>query len=416
MTGECSGARLSVVSDIPTADRERATEPRDGSGCVLCLSLRSTAVSGVRSDPPRCGLSESDTQPRSCATVAPVSVSLLVLGGSAFVGRAAVMGGLHRGWDLTTFNRGHGWQHSDARRLIGDRLDPTSLKALNRGTWDIVVDTWSGPPRAARDSAAILTDNTARYVYISSGSVYTPPPPRGVKESAPTVDASPDAGDGTYPELKRGAEIALTEAFGERALLARAGLILGPHENVGRLTWWLNRMAGGGEVLCPGPRELPLQYIDARDLARFVLDAAIAGHHGPFNVVSRRGHATMRSLLETCHTVAAAPDTDLTWVTPELVTAAGIEPWTDLPIWLPPDHEYAAMHDANVEHAHAAGLRCRPPQETVTDTWKWLSALSEPAPLRGDLEPPGVDPARERKCLSAWHAKAAKDLHRLADG
>ncbi len=200
--------------------------------------------------------------------------------------------------------------------------------------------------------------------------------------------------------------MAITEAFGNRALLARAGLILGPHENVGRLTWWLTRMATGGEILAPGPPDLELQYIDARDLAAFVLDAALASQSGPFNVVGRRGHVTTASLLEACLSVAGAANARLTWVDPDLVTAVGIEPWTELPIWLPPDHEYAGMHAANVERAHAAGLRCRPVKETVSDTWDWLSALHAPAPLRVDVEPPGLDATRERRALGAWHARA----------
>jgi 2'-hydroxyisoflavone reductase len=337
-----------------------------------------------------------------------MACSLLVLGGSAFVGRAVVAEGVARGWEVTTFNRGRAnIARSNVRRLVGDRLDPGSLRALCRRDWDLVVDTWSGAPRAARDSAAILSDHAGHYVYISSGSVYAPPPPRGVDESARTVDASPDAGAGTYPVLKRGAEIAIAEAFGDRALLARPGLILGPHENVGRLPYWLRRMARGGEVLCPGPADLELQYVDARDLASFVLDAALAGHHGPYNAVSRRGHATMGSLLESCRAVAGTEDTRLTWVDPEVITAAGIEPWSELPIWLPPEHEYAGMHDADVRRAHAAGLRCRPMPHTVLDTWTWLSGLPEPPQLRADVEPPGLDPRRERQALEMWHAASS---------
>jgi nucleoside-diphosphate-sugar epimerase len=220
-----------------------------------------------------------------------------------------------------------------------------------------------------------------------------------VHESAPTVAASPDAEDGTYPELKRGAELAILDAFGERALLARAGLILGPHEDVGRLPWWLARMARGGEVLAPGPPDNELQYIDARDLARFVLDAASAGNGGPFNVVSRRGHATMTSLLEACRRVSGAADAQLRWLEPVDVLAAGIEPWTELPIWIPPEHEFAGIHAADVRRAHAAGLRCRPLRDTVADTWAWMSALDGPPPSRPDLTPPGLDPDRERAVL-----------------
>jgi 2'-hydroxyisoflavone reductase len=200
----------------------------------------------------------------------------------------------------------------------------------------------------------------------------------------------------------------VTQAFGDRALLARAGLILGPHESVGRLPWWLSRVAVGGEILTPGPPDLKLQYVDARNLAVFVLDAATADQSGPFNVVSRPGHVTMVSVLEACKSVAGAVDARLTWVDPAAVVAAGIEPWTELPIWLPPDHEYAGMHQANVERAHAAGLRCRPLEETVADTWAWLTALDGRAPLRPDLPPTGLDRARERLALDSWQARVRR--------
>lgn len=336
-----------------------------------------------------------------------MALSLLVLGGSGFVGRAVVEEGCRRGWEVTTFNRGRGMAIPGISRILGDRLDPATLHPLRRRDWDVVVDTWSGAPRAARDSAMLLADRAARYVYISSESVYAPPPPIGVEESAPTVEASPDADRGDYAELKRGAELAVMNAFADRALVARAGLILGPHENVGRLPWWLTRMAAGGEILAPGPPDLALQLIDARDLAIFVLHAALAGHAGPVNVVSRRGQATMRSLLEACRAAAGVPDARLTWIDPAEVIEAGIEPWTELPIWLPPDSEFAGMHAANVERAHAAGLRCRPVEQTVHDTWTWMCALGGSPPLRADLDPPGLDRGRERAVLDAWHQRAA---------
>jgi 2'-hydroxyisoflavone reductase len=332
-----------------------------------------------------------------------MSRNLLVLGGSGFVGPALVQEGLARGFAVTTFHRSAGgWTHPDVHTMRGDRLDPSSLTPLRDRKWDLVVDTWSAAPRAVRDTARVLHDRAARYVYISSESVYRPPPPRGADESAPTLEPGPDADATSYPEDKRGAEIAVQQAFGDRALLARAGTILGPYEDVGRLTWWLGRMARGGEVLCPGPPDLPLQYVDARDLAGFAIDAATAGHSGPFNVVSRRGHATMGTLLDSCRSVAGAADATLTWVAPEAITAAGVEPWTELPIWLPADHEYAGMHDSDVGRAHAAGLHCRTVSDTVRDTWAWLRALPATPPLREGAMPAGLAPEREREVLRAW--------------
>ena len=334
-------------------------------------------------------------------------MELLVLGGSSFLGRAVAEDGLERGWRVATFNRGTRPPVSpDVEALSGDRLVPGDLGVLRERRWDVVVDTWSGAPSAVRDSAAALRDGAARYVYVSSGSVYAPPPRIGGDESAPVVEASPDAGDVDYPERKRGAELAVLAAFGDRALLARAGTIVGPHEDVGRLPWWLLRLARGGEVLAPGPADLPLQLIDARDLAAWMLDAAATGHSGPFNAVSRSGHATMGGLLEACR-AATGGDAELSWVDAAAVERAGIEAWTELPIWLPPTHEYRALHEADVERAHAAGLRARPVQETVRDTWAWLESVDHRPRVRPDLPPLGLDPVKERRVLAAWHAGRA---------
>lgn len=330
---------------------------------------------------------------------------LLVLGGTSFVGRAVVEDGLSRDWTVTTFNRGQG-AVVDARveSLRGDRTQAQDLAALSERTWDYVVDTWAGAPRAARDSAAVLADRVERYLYVSSCSVYAPPPPLNGDESATTVDAAPDAEHGDYPALKRGSEMAIEAVFGDRALFARAATILGPHEDVGRLPWWLLRMDRGGEVLAPGPAKLALQYIDARDLARWLLDAALGGLTGAFNVASRSGHATMGTLLNACRQ-ATGGDAVLTWVDPAHVQRAGIEPWSELPIWLPPDDEYRGMHEANVEHAHAAGLSCRPVADTVNDTWAWLLSVDKQPSLRRDLPAPGLEPAKEGAALADWHSR-----------
>ncbi len=341
------------------------------------------------------------------------SVKLLVLGGSGFVGRAVVEDGLRRGWTVTTFNRHAAGVDKRVECLRGDRLRSRDLEAFNARTWDFVVDTWSGAPRAARDSAAALADRAGRYLYVSSCSVYAPPPLPGGDESAKTVDAASDAEVGDYASLKRGSELAIEAAFGDRALFARAGLILGPHEDVGRLPWWLLRMDRGGEVLAPGPAERALQYVDARDLARWLLDAAAGGLSGAFNVASRSGHATMGTLLDACREVTGG-QSSLTWVEPGAIRRAGVEPWSQLPIWLPPDHEYRGMHEANVERAHAAGLRCRPVTDTVKDTWDWLLSVDKQPPLRPDLDPPGLDPAAERAALAYWNDRSA-DSSRSVD-
>ncbi|MFF5701254.1 NAD-dependent epimerase/dehydratase family protein [Streptomyces sp. NPDC012794] len=323
---------------------------------------------------------------------------LLMLGGTEFVGRAITEDALDRGWDVTVFHRGHHAPPPGTSVLHGDRTAPGGPAALAEGEWDLVVDTWSGAPTAVRDSARLLADRVGRYTYISSRSVHAYPAPAGLAEDGPLVEGSPDAGSTAYAEDKRGAELAVLDAFGDRALLVRAGLILGPYENVGRLAWWLNRVARGGPLLAPGPRELPLQYIDVRDLARWTLDASEAGRGGAHNLVSPAGHATMGSLLDAC---AAATGTalDPRWTDAAAILEAGIEPWTELPIWLPEGELYDHVFGADVTKALEAGLVCRPVEETVADTWAWLRSIGGVAPQRPDRPEKGISAEREAALL-----------------
>ncbi|WP_285024795.1 NAD-dependent epimerase/dehydratase family protein [Plantibacter sp. ME-Dv--P-122b] len=328
---------------------------------------------------------------------------LLVLGGTEFVGRAVVDEAVAAGWDVTVFHRGTNRSSpSDAVSVLhGDRTLPGGLDPLRVGSWDIVVDTWSGAPVAVRDAAALLADRVRSYVYVSSRSVYADPLPAGAAEDAPVVEGSAYDEDSTdYARAKRGGELAVVQAFGDRAVLARAGLILGPHENIGRLPWWLTRIAEGGDVLAPGAAADPIQYIDARDLAAFLLAAGSTGASGAFNVVSEPRATTLGELLDACIT-ATGSDATLRWVDQEQVLAAGIRPWTQLPVWLPSGPDADAMHHGDVSRAMVAGLRRRPLAETVADTWSWLQALGGVAPQRQDRSAVGLDRAVERAVLAA---------------
>jgi hypothetical protein len=282
-----------------------------------------------------------------------------------------------------------------------------------------VFDTWSGAPCVVRQSVALLRDRVPYYSYVSSVSVYVEPMPARSNESHPAVAAEPGADRTEYPADKRGAELAVLEGYGEeRCFLARAGLILGPHEGPGRLPWWLRRIARGGDVLAPGPADLPLQYVDARDLAEWMVACAAAGVSGVFNAVSASGHTTMGELLAACVAAAspgglvgsAEPSARLVWVDPEFVVAQGIEPWTELPIWLPPgpDHD---VQCADTSRAAAAGLVCRPVAETVRDTAQWLAATEQNSASPVPPVPPGrvatgLAPDKERAALAAWRGRA----------
>ncbi len=165
--------------------------------------------------------------------------------------------------------------------------------------------------------------------------------------------------------------------------------------DVGRLPFWLRRFAQGGPVPVPGPPELPLQYIDARDLARFAL------HHpvGTFNTVSGTGHTMMGGLIDA---VAATTGSTATvrWCTAEQVDAAGVAPWTELPIWLPGDGELSAMHRGDVSAALGAGLQCRPITDTVADTWAWINGPESPGALGAARAGTGMDAETEARLLA----------------
>jgi len=262
-------------------------------------------------------------------------------------------------------------------------------------SWDLVVDTWTAAPAVATAAAQALAGRTGAYAYVSSQSVYT----WGdhVDEDSPLVDGDPTAVDGEYPALKRGAEIGVTTAI-PKALVARCGLILGPHEDIGRLPWWLNRIARGGDVVAPGQPGRPLQYIDVRDLAVWMLTALEAGVGGPVDAVGPSGHATTGELLEAC-IEATGSEARLVWIPVAELEEAGVEPWTHLPCWVPPSGEYAGFLEGDTSRARAAGLYCRPIRETVRDTWKWLQEEG-PAKHRPDRPAHGLPADLEAKLLA----------------
>jgi len=234
---------------------------------------------------------------------------LLVLGGTRFVGRAVIADAVDRGWDVTALHRGvSGATPAGVTVLLADRTAVDDLvRAVGDTTWDVVVDTWSGAPRVVSDAARVLAGQVSRYGYVSSGSVYAWG--SHVDERSLLVEGDPLAEEGDYPALKRGAELGVLAAFPD-ALLARAGLILGPYEDIGRLPWWLSRVARGGPVVAPGRPGRPLQYVDARDLAGWLLSGLSSGLTGAVDVASRSGHATMVQLLQACVEVTRS---DASW-------------------------------------------------------------------------------------------------------
>jgi 2'-hydroxyisoflavone reductase len=298
-------------------------------------------------------------------------VKLLVLGGTKFLGRHVVDAALAAGHRVTIFTRGQTNPElfPEVEHLVGDR--DGNLDALAGRRWDGVVDTSGYVPRVVRQSAELLRDAVGRYVFVSSISVYdsfkTP-----VDERSPVAQLEDPATEEimeAYGALKAACEEVVEEVYGERSARVRAGLIVGPYDPTDRFTYWPRRIALGGDVLGPGSPDAPVQFIDARDLARWLVELAAGGPGGTFNATGPAEPLTFAKLLERARE-AIGSNANVVWVDEQHVLDAEVQPWTELPLWLPGD-EYAGMARADVSRALAAGLTFRPVEETVVDTLAW---------------------------------------------
>jgi 2'-hydroxyisoflavone reductase len=313
----------------------------------------------------------------------------LVLGGTRFLGRALVNALLDQGHEPTLFNRGQTEPElfPDVEKLRGDRS--TDLSELEGREWDAVLDVAAYFPHEVRRSVEALSGRAGRYVFVSSVSVYADQSVRQaegstVHELGPGEET--DDGVETYGARKAAGERIVEAAFGDNALVVRPGLIVGPHDRSGRFTYWPHRIARGGEVLGPGSPDDPVQFVDVRDLAAWIVRAAAEDRGGVFNATGE----TMRfgDLLDECRN-ATGSDARVTWVPSQILLAAGVEEWMGVPLWIV-SPGWEAANRVPVDKALAAGLTFRPLPETI------LGALHEAEPVDGV----GLTPERERELLS----------------
>ncbi|MET8783917.1 NAD-dependent epimerase/dehydratase family protein [Streptomyces sp. NPDC004589] len=307
-------------------------------------------------------------------------MKLLVIGGSVFVGRAFAAEGLRRGWEVSVFNRGR--TQADlpgVRALRGDRTDEADLAALAAaGPYDAVVDVCGYVPREVAKSAAALAEHAGAYLFVSTINVYPGFPALPTDESSPrhggTADAGPEGGD--YGWLKDGCEKAVRRAFPGRIVVLQPGLIVGPHDRARRTTAWLRRAARGGPMAVPGSPDRPLRVIDVRDLAAFGLDlltGAPKDDAEDYLVPGAPGNGNWGDYLDAC-VAATAGRAELVYIDDQLFVDHEVEPWTELPLWLPPDPQFAAAWTTSCAKALAAGLHCRPIADSLRDTAAWLFA------------------------------------------
>ncbi|KAJ6787268.1 hypothetical protein PWT90_05861 [Aphanocladium album] len=337
---------------------------------------------------------------------------LLILGGTSFLGRALVDEAQSRNHNITLLNRGRKPAPAGVTSLLGDRLTPQGLDALDGLQFDAAIDTWAADPSAAIQAMQRLKGHVRHYTVMSTVSVYDKTAlgdgDRLNDETAKVCEiVGPNATTSPTSLRRRGFELAAEKILsGTPCLLARCSVMAGPYEasiiERSRLPWWLDRMRRGGSVLAPGPPILPLQIIDVRDVARFLLDAAEKRLTGPYNILSPPRSSSMGEVLQLCRELTGS-HAELVWVPQHEIIAAGIRPFVDLPLWLEfQTNDYATVYGWDTTKAQNQGLRCRPITETIRDTWDWMKGEHAPrhAPAGCDLKLLGLSPEKESAVLA----------------
>jgi 2'-hydroxyisoflavone reductase len=316
---------------------------------------------------------------------------ILVLGGTKFLGRAIVDAALGRGDTVTLFNRGktNPGLFPAVETVIGDRT--VDLSPLDGRDWDAVIDVACFEPEVARLSAAAFADRTGRYVFVSTVSVYASQGTREAQlEGAPVgeLHEGMTTFEETYGPKKAICERIVLDTYGDRALIARPGLIVGPHDPTDRFGYWPRRIARGGRVLAPGDPADLAQFIDVRDLASWLADACHRERSGVFNLTGTP--VPFGILLDLCQT-ATYSSAELTWIPSDRLVAAGVDPGMGVPLWVA-ESGYEAFNDVDSSRAVAAGLTYRPVIETIRDALAWDVA-------RGGPEKEGLSGEEEGRLL-----------------
>jgi 2'-hydroxyisoflavone reductase len=337
-------------------------------------------------------------------------LKILILGGTRFIGLHMTSLALERGHTLTFFNRGktHTDRYPEIERIKGDRNG--EIDGLKGRQWDAVIDNSGYVPRHVRLSAELLAPNVRHYLFVSSISVYPDfSVPRD--ENSPVgklADESVEKVDGdTYGPLKALCEQAVLQAMPGRTSVLRPGLIVGPDDNTDRFTYWPARAARGGEFIAPGSAQDPFQVIDVRDLAAFALSIVERNATGTYNVVSNVNEFKFGELTDACIASAnrrAKPvePPRATFLPAEFLEEQKVEPWTEMPAWLPAKGEEAAFAGTSNAAARAKGLKVSPLTKTVDDTLEWH--LARPAEEQANLKA-GIAAEKEAAVLTAWRMK-----------
>ena len=336
-------------------------------------------------------------------------LDLLILGGTGFTGPFQVRYALARGHRVTIFNRGNNdidWP-GPVEELVGDRNE-SNLSALEGRKWDVCIDNPTTLPFWVRDAGQVLQGNVEHYVFTSTLSVYASNAESGADESAATLEYTGEdamaetmetlrANGSLYGPLKAESEREVMRWFPDNHTIVRPTLIVGPGDRTDRFTYWPLRMARGGQVLAPGDGSDPVQIIDARDLAEWTVRQAEARSVGAYNAAGPDYPLTFEAMLHGIRAVTGVA-AELNWAPAEFLAEQGVSPWSDMPVWIPHEGEYAGFSSRSNAKAIAAGLTFRPFADTVSVTLDWFR--EQPDERRAEIRS-GISAEREAELLAA---------------
>ena len=344
---------------------------------------------------------------------APQPLRILILGGTGFIGPHQVRYALARGHQLTLFNRGRRPKEWPApvEELVGDR-NTGDLAALEGREWDVCIDNPTSLPFWVRDAGRVLRGKVKQYVFVSTISVYASDARPGQDESAPLAeykgaDAMKETQEtlranleGLYGALKARSEQEAEAWFPGQVTVVRPALIVGPGDETDRFTYWPVRLRRGGEYLAPGDGRDPVQLVDARDLAEWIVRLAEQRTLGVFNALGPARELTMKGLLDGVGSGIGAR-AKAVWASTSFLEERKVSPWSDLPVWIPAAGDTSGSHRRSNRRAVAAGLTFRPLRETARETLAWFE--SQPAERQAKLRA-GLSAEREAELLAAWKA------------
>ena len=353
------------------------------------------------------GLASAES-PAANVEKAAAPLKILILGGTQLIGPPLVEYATKRGHTVTLFNRGKTNTHlfPELEKLKGDRND--DLKSLEGRKWDVVIDNSASVPRWVRQSAGLLKNSASLYLFTSSISAFGEFKKIGLNEDDPVAqleDPTTEEVTGeSYGGMKALCEEETRKAFGDKAVIVRPGLIVGPMDPTDRFTYWPVRIADGGEILAPGEPADPVQIIDARDLAEWYVRIAEEGITGTFNAT---GPSSTMSIAEMLYGIRAVTSREMsfTWVDADFLAAQEVQPWAHMTCWVPPTEGYEGFSLIDCSRAIAAGLTFRPLAETARDTLTWWNSLPEE---RRATPRAGLPREKEREVLAAWKKRDEK--------